>query len=217
MLTYSQEATISPENKLNHKIWITLYRSWVKWCDVRRSKSDIVKCCEPIPKNGNPEHITCLAVLGELFAVGSSEGFIRLFNMRSRKLVFRADQYELVKDIKLIIQGKNYDKTTLLATSVFGKTRAWDVTSQRNLFHVLGDTLCAGYGYYGIISMNNKLYICDAMTETNYQVELLMTNQGQEEEEDRELSLRQERRDEDVKFVDMLINNDKVSYSYVYF
>ncbi|XP_003426034.1 uncharacterized protein LOC100680157 [Nasonia vitripennis] len=187
------------DKKTNYKIWLTMYRAWIKWCNVQNFNMHTFHEFKPIPDHRPSERITCCTVLGELAAVGSTEGYIRIYNLRTNQLVFRVDQYEQVKDVKLCVQGKKHDKIVLIATSICNKSRVWDITSQRSLLLRSGDVICAGYGYYCTTLYNDKIIVYDATTEDCYPTRLFIQDLN-----NRKLS--------STKYVNMIINRNELCF-----
>ncbi|KAJ8676230.1 hypothetical protein QAD02_012016 [Eretmocerus hayati] len=173
---HRQASIHDEEGKFDNDIWITLYRAWIKWQNVEHFKKCTVHEFHPIPKHRPTERITCCTVLGELAAIGTSEGHLQVFNLRTNHLVFRCDQCEQVCDVKLCIQGKNNRKIILIATLLYNKSVVWNITDQKQLLKRSGDTICSGHGYYCSSLQHDKILVQNAVTGSCAPVRLFVKN-----------------------------------------
>ncbi|XP_058810843.1 uncharacterized protein LOC131675746 [Phymastichus coffea] len=191
---------------LNYKVWMIIYRAWVKWSNIESCNANIIDIFYPMPEHRPSEHITCCSTLGELVVIGSTEGYIRIFNLCSNKLVFRIDQYVKVLDVKLCLQGKNNDKIILIATSVTNKSTVWDITSQTNLMTMTGDVICAGYGYYCTTLCYDKILVHDAVNENSFPIRLFIKDYNMKPNK------RYSNTRPIMKYVDMAINEQQLCF-----
>ncbi|XP_014208924.1 uncharacterized protein LOC106639691 [Copidosoma floridanum] len=162
-------------DRYDFKIWVTLYRAWTKWKNVQSYDKYITEDFSPIPEHRLSERITCCSTLGELVAVGSSEGYVRVYNLRTHELVFLVDQYDHAESVKLWVQGKNYDNIILIVTSVYKTVRIWDIVQQNTLISKRpGLVMCAGHSYYCIGLQGKTILARNVASEKNFSVTLVM-------------------------------------------
>ncbi|KAL7303099.1 hypothetical protein TKK_0004312 [Trichogramma kaykai] len=134
--------------KFESKIWVTIYKAWITWEDVEKLQVDTIKVLPAIPENRPQERITNIAVLGELVAVGSNDGFINVYNIENDRLMHKFDQVEEVTALKLTKTGEQFNKTIVLSSSLSRKNRMWIFKEKKPITRASGTVICSGYGYY---------------------------------------------------------------------
>jgi hypothetical protein len=61
---YHQGKINDKAERYNYKVWLTMYKAWLKWQNVQNLIINTVYELKIIPKHRISEHITCCAVLG---------------------------------------------------------------------------------------------------------------------------------------------------------
>ncbi|XP_014612561.1 PREDICTED: uncharacterized protein LOC106791446 isoform X2 [Polistes canadensis] len=149
------------------KIWMNMYKWWFK-CKQLITCDIFIDTLYPLPKDQCLEFITCIAVLGNILAIGTSKGYIYLFNTDdlSNKSMCVANHMESVLKVKFL---KNSKKIILASSSINDHIKFWDFQSKNLILKDRGKLLCTSQSYcYTIIE--NILIVQGCIPKTSYEL-----------------------------------------------
>ncbi|KAI4476367.1 hypothetical protein M0804_013638 [Polistes exclamans] len=149
------------------KIWMNMYKWWFK-CQQLITCDIFIDTLYPLPKDQCLEFITCIAVLGNILAIGTSKGYIYLFNTDdlSNKSMCVANHMESVLKVKFL---KNSKKIILASSSINDHIKFWDFQSKNLILKDRGKLLCTSQSYcYTIIE--NILIVQGCIPKTSYEL-----------------------------------------------
>ncbi|XP_043267468.1 uncharacterized protein [Venturia canescens] len=134
--------------KYHLHVWKSLFKSWLGWRNLVHQSYEIEKL-KPIPKHRPMERITCMAALSDSVAVGTSEGYVTIFNLRENS-TSKVDRTIFLEDLTLWKNG--VDHLIVSTTAVNKVVMHWNVYEKVSEIQLRGTLMSAGSQYcYSII------------------------------------------------------------------
>ncbi|XP_012252167.2 uncharacterized protein LOC105683828 isoform X2 [Athalia rosae] len=127
---YPKMSWLELHQSVDNLIWLTIYQSWLRWCRLQKSEFSKEQF-EPFFIGLPFVTITCLSVLENLLAVGSSEGFITFYNIdgSTTEPIFIADQKEYVSTVEFLKEWRGRE-IEAISLSNMHRMMLWNITTQ---------------------------------------------------------------------------------------